>query len=200
VCISDIIAVVSFALPTLSVAYLLFFLTAVIILQLHRCYKIFQTVTLGEKLPRLLQYISDVTKATFYFTFLYELRRPNLSNLTKENIRKTKENGRKHIVPGKGKGKVHHRTGHEGPEEEYRCSYTLSLTSVLDRGGGQSHAPAALPPRKTRYPLYRRLGGPQDRSGRVRKISTPRGFDPRTVQPVASRYTDCAKHTMSERW
>jgi hypothetical protein len=31
---------------------------------------------------------------------------------------------------------------------------------------------------------------PQDRSGQVRKISPPPGFDPRTVQPVASRYTD----------
>jgi len=29
------------------------------------------------------------------------------------------------------------------------------------RVGGQRHAPAALPPGKTRYPLYRRLGGPQ---------------------------------------
>ena len=55
---------------------------------------------------------------------------------------------------------------------------------------GQHHAPAALPPGKTRYPLYRRLGGSQGRSGRVRKISPPQGFDPRTVQPVASRYTD----------
>jgi len=36
---------------------------------------------------------------------------------------------------------------------------------------------------------YRRLGGPQSRSGRVRKISLPPGFDPRTVQPVTSRYT-----------
>jgi hypothetical protein len=36
----------------------------------------------------------------------------------------------------------------------------------------------------TRYPLYRRLGGPQGRSGRMRKISSPRGFDPRTDQPV----------------
>ena len=26
--------------------------------------------------------------------------------------------------------------------------------------GGQRQAPAALPPGKTRYPLYRRLGGP----------------------------------------
>ena len=47
-----------------------------------------------------------------------------------------------------------------------------------------------LPPGKTRYPLYRRLGGLQGRSGQVRKISPPPGFDPRTVQPVASRYTD----------
>jgi hypothetical protein len=44
------------------------------------------------------------------------------------------------------------------------------------------------PPGKTRHPLYRRLGGPQGRSGRVRKISPPPGFDPRTVQPVASRH------------
>ena len=58
---------------------------------------------------------------------------------------------------------------------------------------GQRHAPAALyPPGKTRYPLYRRLGGSQGRSGRVRKISPTPGFDPRTVQPVGSHYTDWA--------
>jgi hypothetical protein len=34
------------------------------------------------------------------------------------------------------------------------------------------------------YPLQRRLGGPQ---GPVRKISPLPGFDPRTVQPAASR-------------
>jgi hypothetical protein len=49
-----------------------------------------------------------------------------------------------------------------------------------------------LSPGKTRYPLYRRLGGAQGRSGRVRKISPPQGFDPRTVQPVVSHYTDWA--------
>jgi len=58
--------------------------------------------------------------------------------------------------------------------------------------GGQRHAPAALPPGKSRYPLYRRFGRPQGRSRRVRKISPPQGFDPRTVRPVARRYTDCA--------
>jgi len=50
----------------------------------------------------------------------------------------------------------------------------------------------SLPPGKNRYPLYRRLGGPQGRSRQVRKISPSPGFDPRTVQPVASRYTDYA--------
>jgi hypothetical protein len=57
---------------------------------------------------------------------------------------------------------------------------------------GQRHAPAALPQGMTRYPLYRRLGGPQGRSGRLLKLSPPPGFHPRTVQPVASRYTDYA--------
>jgi hypothetical protein len=39
---------------------------------------------------------------------------------------------------------------------------------------GQLHDPAALPPGKeTRYSLYRRLGGPQGRSGLVWKISPP---------------------------
>ena len=43
----------------------------------------------------------------------------------------------------------------------------------------------SLPPGKTRYPLYRRLGGPQGRSGRVRKISSPPGFDPGPSSPAA---------------
>jgi len=40
---------------------------------------------------------------------------------------------------------------------------TLSLTPAQDVVGGQRHGPAALPPGKTRYPLYRRLGGLQGR-------------------------------------
>ena len=65
--------------------------------------------------------------------------------------------------------------------------------------GGQRQASAALPPGKTRYPLYRRLGRLQLRSGRVQKISPPLGFDPRTVQPVASRYTDLATFRKQSR-
>ena len=57
----------------------------------------------------------------------------------------------------------------------------------LDHGTRRSersalHPGRSLPPGKTRYPLYMRLGGPQGRSGQVRKISPPPGFDPRTVQ------------------
>ena len=81
----------------------------------------------------------------------------------------------------KAKSKFHPRTGHEGPEGELLYSSTLPSTSALEAVGGQRHAPAALPPGKTRYPLYRRLGGHQGRSGRMREISPPppQGFDPR---------------------
>ena len=53
--------------------------------------------------------------------------------------------------------------------------------------GVNTAPPAAVPPGKTRYPLYRRFGGPQGGLDGCRK-SRPTG----TVQPVASRYTDSA--------
>ena len=65
------------------------------------------------------------------------------------------------------------------------------MTAALEGSEGSASRPGrSLPPGKTPYPLYRRLCGPQGRSGQVQKISPPPGFDPRTVQPVASRYTD----------
>jgi hypothetical protein len=93
---------------------------------------------------------------------------------------------------GKGKGKFQTRSDHEGPEGKDMYSSTLPLTSAVDGVGGKRHPTAVLSPGKTRYPLYRRLGGPQWRSGPVRKMSPTPGFDPRAVQPVASRYTNCA--------
>ena len=48
-----------------------------------------------------------------------------------------------------------------------------------------------LPPGKTRYPFYRRLGAPQGRSGRAKNL-VPTGIRSRTFQPVVSHYTDWA--------
>jgi len=44
-----------------------------------------------------------------------------------------------------------------------------------------------LPPEKTRYPFYRRLGGPQGQSGRAKNLVLT-GIRSRTVQPVVSPY------------
>jgi hypothetical protein len=76
--------------------------------------------------------------------------------------------------------------GHEGPEGEWRYNSTLSLTSALGGGGWLRPRFVHFTPGKVaRYPLYRRLGGPQGRSGLVRKISLPLpGFDPLTVYLV----------------
>jgi hypothetical protein len=111
------------------------------------------------------------------------------SNFTRSDVITRHLNGILLIVTVKGK--VHPGTGHEDPEGE-KYSYTLSLTSALDGGGWSTPSPGRfIPWKETRYPLYRKLDGPQGRSGRMRKTSPQPGFDPRTVQPVASRYIDC---------
>ena len=81
------------------------------------------------------------------------------------------------------------RTAHRG-------SRGIALL-FLDHGTRRGEVSAlrsgrSLPPGKTRYPLYRKLGGPQGWCGQVWKISPPTWFDPRTVHPVASRCTNYA--------
>jgi hypothetical protein len=56
------------------------------------------------------------------------------------------------------------------------------------RVSGQHHTPTALYPRgkEPRYPLYRRLGGPQSRSGRTDQRKNPlplSGIKPRSSSP-----------------
>jgi len=61
-------------------------------------------------------------------------------------------------------------TAHRGS----RGTPLLFLTTALDGGEGSvSHPDHSLPPGKTLYPLYRRLGGSQGRSGQVPKIFPP---------------------------
>ena len=90
-----------------------------------------------------------------------------------------------------GKSEVHPRTGQEGPEGELR----YSNYSFINFGARWEWVVNTTPP-----PLY-----PWERSGThcmggwlglraglgwCGKSRHPLGFDPRTVQPVASRYTD----------
>ena len=76
------------------------------------------------------------------------------------------------------------------PHRGSRGTALLFLDHGARRGEGSASRPGcSLPPGKIRYALYRRVSGPQGRYGQVREISLPPGFDPRTVHPLASRYT-----------
>ena len=81
------------------------------------------------------------------------------------------------------KGKVNPR---QGPKGSRGIALFFLLTSALYAGWVLK----AMSRTETRFPLYKRLGGPQSLSGLLRKISLPPGFDPQIVQPVASIYTD----------
>jgi len=67
-----------------------------------------------------------------------------------------------------------------------------SMTAALEGGEWSAASPGlTLPPGKTRYPFYRRLGGPQGGSGRAGNL-VPTGIRSRIVQPEVIRYTDLA--------
>jgi len=69
------------------------------------------------------------------------------------------------------------------------CGRSLVGVSPLKVGSGQVHVPAALPPRKTQYPLTKRLGGPQSSLDvlKNRKI-----FCSRRESNLRRLYSDCA--------
>ena len=85
------------------------------------------------------------------------------------------------------------------PEGDQIYGFTPSLTSMLEGVWWTTRLPDRLTPRENiRCPLYRRLVGPQGRSGQVRKISHSPGFDPRTVQPVGTAIpTELSRPTVS---
>jgi hypothetical protein len=94
------------------------------------------------------------------------------------------------------KGKIHPITGHGGPDEEKRYSSTLYLTSALDGGRWST-------PRPGRFTCVWEINpnclthciegwvAPGPVWTDVKNLF-PSGFDPRTVQPWASRYTEFA--------
>ena len=66
------------------------------------------------------------------------------------------------------------------------------MAAALEGGEWSAARPGrTLPPGKTLYPFYWRLGRSQDRSGRAENLVST-GIRSRTVQPVVSRYTDWA--------
>jgi hypothetical protein len=89
---------------------------------------------------------------------------------------------------GNGKGKFHPRTGHVGPEGEYRYSSTVSLTSALDSGKWLTPCPGHFTTGNDRVPfIYEAVWAPGP-TWTCAENSPPPGFDPRTVQPVAKLY------------
>ena len=91
----------------------------------------------------------------------------------------------------KSKANFHPRTSCEGQDWEQMYSSTLSLTSMLDGKWVVNTTSRPLYPRERPGIFF--IGdwvGPIAGRDRCRKSLPPPGFDPRTVQPVASRCTD----------
>ena len=68
------------------------------------------------------------------------------------------------------------------------------MTAALEGGEWSAARPGrTLLPGKIWYPFYRKLGGPQGRSGRAENL-VPIGIRSRTVQPVVSRFIPTELH------
>ena len=63
------------------------------------------------------------------------------------------------------------------------------MTTALEGVRGQRHAPAALYPEKDPVPIVQEAGWAPGPVWAAENLAPP-GCDPRTVQPVVSRYTD----------
>ena len=91
----------------------------------------------------------------------------------------------------KGKGKDLPTTGHEGPEGKLTYSSTLPSISALVGGGWSTSCPGRFTPGKDPVPIVQEAGwAPGPVWTGAENLAPSPEFDPRTVQPVASRYTD----------
>jgi hypothetical protein len=79
---------------------------------------------------------------------------------------------------------------HSG-EEEVKL-YPFSIPALGGCGLWALRFGHFTPGNEIRYPFYRKLCGPRNRSGWIRKISPPPSFEARIVHPVANLCTDCA--------
>jgi hypothetical protein len=65
-----------------------------------------------------------------------------------------------------------------------------SLTSALDAGGWSMPHPCRFTPEKVPVPIVQEAGwDPWPVWMGAENLASPPGFDPRTVQPIADRYT-----------
>jgi hypothetical protein len=117
----------------------------------------------------------------------------------KENIIH-KEHGEssksRHIIPlykKSSKGNVRPRTSHEGPEGRAEVKLYSFFNFGARWGEWSTPRPGRFDPGE-RYGIRRMGGWVGSRAGLDGwgKSRPPPGFDPQAVQPVASRYTDCA--------
>ena len=67
------------------------------------------------------------------------------------------------------------------------------MTAALEGGEWSAARPGrTLPPGKTRYPFYRRPGGPQGRSGRAEYlVSTGILFNQKCIDILVHKYNGC---------
>jgi len=132
---------------------------------------------------RLLAQICLIFIVQIYFCVFYDFT---------ENIRSfTFLTFKEDIIKGKVKGKGKVFPYRPGVAQRVSTGIALLFHDCGTRKGKWSAARSGrtLPPGKTRYPFYRRLGGPKGRSGRAENLVAT-GTRSRTVQPVVSRYTD----------
>jgi len=80
--------------------------------------------------------------------------------------------------------KVRYVTRHEYPEVYYRHSSIFLTLALYGAEWLITRSVRFIPGKRIRSPFYRKLGGPQGRSGGVRKISPLPEFNSKTVQPV----------------
>jgi hypothetical protein len=79
---------------------------------------------------------------------------------------------------------------HNTPRRTHRVELNSFLTSALEGVCGQHHTPAAFTSGKDPLPIVQEAGWALEPVWIGAENLAPPGLDPRTFQPVASRYTD----------